>query len=255
MNLPRNHFRGTMNNHRQLYWALIGASATAFSTIAIDASAQSDSSRYVRDNSGLVVVSGTGLCVRTGSWTPGTTVQGCDPMPRPVAAVIPPPEPAPPAPAAAAPVEPVAPPPALAEPAPAPLPQKVTLSTDALFNFDKADLRPDAKSELDSLISRMRDANVEEISLVGHTDAIGSDEYNMKLSQRRAEAVKSYLVSQGMPAEKIHTEGRGKREPIADNKTKEGRQENRRVDVAVAGTTTQPQVVGQTPSQSSTATR
>ena len=89
----------------------------------------------------------------------------------------------------------------------------------------------------------------------GYTDDVGTDEANLKLSQRRADSVKTYMASQGLPAEKIHTEGRGEREPIADNKTKEGRQENRRVDVAVNGTTTEPQVVGQTPSQSSTVTR
>jgi OmpA-OmpF porin, OOP family len=246
-----------MRNTRLIYCTLIGATAAAFSTLGVAQTTDRtiDSSRYLRDNSGAVVVSGTGLCVRTGTWTPGTSVVGCDPMPVATAAPAPAPEPAPPAPAAAAPAEPVTPPAALAEPAPAPMPQKISLNTDALFNFDKADLRPDAKSELDSLLERVRAANIEEISLVGHTDSIGTDEYNMKLSQRRADAVKSYFVSQGMPAEKIHTEGRGKREPVADNKTKEGRQENRRVDVAVAATTTEPQVVGQTPSQSSTVTR
>jgi OmpA-OmpF porin, OOP family len=250
------------NRRLHLYWALVGASAAAFSTIPTGAAAQGTSravenaSRYLVDSSGAVAVSGTGLCVRTGSWTPGNTVPGCDPIERRVAAA-PAPEPAPPAPAAAAPVEPVAPPPALAEPTPppAPLPQKLTLSTDALFDFDKSDLRPDAKAELDNLLERTRAANVDEISLVGHTDGIGTDPYNMKLSQRRADAVKAYLVSRGMPAEKIHTEGRGKREPIADNKTREGRRENRRVDVSVAGTTTQAQVVGASPSESSTVTR
>jgi OOP family OmpA-OmpF porin len=250
---------------------LVAASvAAAIATIAHDAAAQavverttitqptiverSDASRYVTTNQGNVVVSGTGLCVETGSWTPGTSVAGCDPLPRRVAAA-PEPQPEPPAPAAAAPAEPVAPPQQLAEPAPAPMPEKLSLSTDALFNFDKSDLRPDAKAELDNLLERMRASNVDEINLVGHTDSIGTDEYNQKLSERRADAVKAYLVSQGMPAEKIHTEGRGEREPIADNKTKEGRQENRRVDVAVAGTTTQPQVVGQTPSESTTTTQ
>jgi len=235
---------------------IVGASAAAFSGLAFDAAAQQvDPSRYLRDSSGAVAVSGTGLCIRTGSWTPGTTVEGCDPMPRPVAAApAPAPEPEP-APAAAAPAEPVAPPPALAETPPAPLEQKVTLATDALFDFDKSELRPDAKSELDDLLARIRAASVEEISLVGHTDSIGSDEYNMKLSQRRADAVKAYLVSQGMASENVHTEGRGEREPIADNKSKEGRQENRRVDVSVAATTTEPQVVGATPSEAATATR
>jgi OmpA-OmpF porin, OOP family len=242
-----------MSNTRRFYCTLIGATAAAVSTLAVAQTGANDPSRYLRDSRNTVVVSGTGLCVRTGTWTPDTTVAGCDPMPRPVAAAAP--EPAPPAPAAAAPAEPETPPAAIAEPAPAPLPQKLSLNTDALFDFDKAELRPDAKAELDNLLERVRAASIEEISLVGHTDSIGTDEYNQKLSQRRADAVKIYLVSQGMPAENIHTEGRGEREPVADNKTKEGRQENRRVDVAVAATTTAPQVVGSTPSESNTVTR
>jgi OOP family OmpA-OmpF porin len=245
-----------MVNNRSISATLLGASAMALSVLATSAAAQDEASRYVNDARGTAVMSAFGLCWRTGSWTPGTTIPGCDPSPAPVAAA-PLPAPAPePAPVAAAPAEPVTPPP-VAEvkpepraPAPAPMPQKVTLATDALFNFDKAELRPDAKTELDNLLARMRAANVEEVSAVGHTDSIGTDEYNLKLSQRRADAVKSYLVSKGMPAEKIHTEGKGEREPVADNKTKEGRQENRRVDVEVLATSTQPQVIGATPSES-----
>ena len=249
-----------LRTHSTLAAASVAAALATLAHVAAAADVvvikdPADTTRYVTSAGGSVVVSGTGLCVHTGEWTPGTSVVGCDPMPQKVAAAPPPaPEPAP---AAAAPAEPVAPPQQLAEPTPppAPLPEKLSLSTDALFNFDKSDLRPDGKAELDNLLDRMRAANVDEVKLVGHTDAIGTDAYNQKLSERRADAVKAYLVSQGMPAEKIQTEGRGKREPVADNKTKEGRQENRRVDVSVAGTTTQPQVVGQTPSESATTTR
>src|SRR5712671_2457781 len=100
-----------MRNTRRFYCTLIGVSAAALPMLAHAADVVKDS-RYLRDDRGAVAVSGTGLCVRTGSWTPDTTVAGCDPMPQRVA-VAPPPEPAPPA--AAAPAEPVAPPPALAE--------------------------------------------------------------------------------------------------------------------------------------------
>ncbi len=239
-----------MINNRILCTTFLGASAMTLSALAAAATTSEDASRYLMTSQQTVAVSGYGTCVRTGSWTPDTSlpVLGCDDSPRRVAtAPAPAPEPEP-APAAAAPAEPVTPPPAVAEaqpePAPAPMPEKISLSTDALFNFDKAELRPDAKAELDGLLARLRAANIEEISAVGHTDSIGPDEYNLKLSERRAEAVKSYLVSQGMPEDKIHVEGKGKREPIADNKSKQGRQENRRVDIEVVGTSTEATTVG-----------
>ena len=78
--------------------------------------------------------------------------------------------------------------------------------------------------------------NTEAMITVGHTDSIGSAEYNQKLSLRRAEAVKSYLVSKGVAASRIFVEGKGEAQPVADNKTKEGRAKNRRVEIEVVGT-------------------
>ena len=76
------------------------------------------------------------------------------------------------------------------------------------------------------------------IIAVGHTDSVGSDAYNQKLSVRRAESVKAYLVSKGIEANRIYTEGKGEMQPVADNKTREGRAKNRRVEVEVVGTRT-----------------
>ena len=151
--------------------------------------------------------SGTGLCWRAGYWTPAMAIKECDPdlikvaAPAPAPAVTPPPPP-PPAPAPA--------------PAPAPQVQKITLASKALFDFDKAVLKPEGKAALDSeVISKLPDVSKLELVLVtGHTDRIGSQEYNQRLSERRANTVRDYLVSRGVPRDKIETLGMGKTQPI-----------------------------------------
>jgi OmpA-OmpF porin, OOP family len=148
------------------------------------------------------------------------------------------PEPAPVA-KEATPVAAPAPAPKAAAPAPAPQPPaatKVTYAADTFFDFDKADLKPEAKAKLDDLASKVKAINLEVIIAVGHTDAIGSDAYNQKLSVRRADAVKTYLVSKGIEKNRVYTEGKGEKQPVADNKTSEGRAKNRRVEIEVVGT-------------------
>jgi OOP family OmpA-OmpF porin len=130
---------------------------------------------------------------------------------------------------------PPAPPPAPPAP-PAPTVEKVTLSADALFDFDRADIKPDARAKLDDLVSKLAGMSLEVIIASGHTDSVGNDAYNEKLSVRRAEAVKAYLVGKGVDANRIYTEGKGERQPVADNKTAEGRAKNRRVEIEVVGT-------------------
>jgi OOP family OmpA-OmpF porin len=138
---------------------------------------------------------------------------------------------------AAAPEPVVVPPP----PAPAPVPvsEKVTFAAEALFDFDKSSVKPEGKAALDDLLNKLQGMNTEVMITVGHTDSIGNDAYNQKLSVRRAEAVKAYLVSKGIDAARVYTEGKGKTQPIADNKTAEGRAKNRRVTVEVVGTRTE----------------
>jgi OOP family OmpA-OmpF porin len=123
-------------------------------------------------------------------------------------------------------------------PAPAPVSEKVTFAADTFFDFDKAVLKPDGKAKLDDLVSKLQGMNLEVIIAVGHTDSVGAPSYNQKLSVRRAEAVKGYLVSKGIEANRVYTEGKGEKQPIADNKSAAGRAKNRRVEIEVVGTRT-----------------
>ena len=181
----------------------------AIAGIAISSSAfaQKSVDNWVNSN-GIVWKNGTNeLCWRNANWTPATAAPGCDG--------------------------------AIAAPAAAASPKaaaKVTLNADALFDFDKSVLKPAAISSLNSLAGKVKSLTLEVIVAVGHTDSIGTDAYNQKLSIRRAEAVKKYLVSQGIEAKRIYVEGKGESQPVADNKTAEGRAKNRRVQIEAIGT-------------------
>ncbi|KKW67932.1 membrane protein [Lampropedia cohaerens] len=175
----------------------------------------------------LVWVNGTNeLCWRNAFWTPATAATGCD-----GALVVQAPAPAP-----AAPVPP--------PPAPEPEWVKTSFSADTFFDFDKATLKPEGRAQLDELAERVHSDNfdLEVIIAVGHTDSTGPEAYNQGLSERRAAAVKEYLVSKGIDANRIYTEGKGELEPIASNATREGRAQNRRVEIEVVGTAREQRV-------------
>ena len=136
------------------------------------------------------------------------------------------------------------------KPAPAPRPAptvskvgKVTVASTVNFDFDRYAIRPDARSKLDDLVGKqLRAVTLEVIIAVGHADRIGSDAYNMKLSVRRADSVKAYLVSKGIAASRIYAEGKGKRQPVKEckgsGKTKEliaCLEPNRRVESEAVG--------------------
>jgi OOP family OmpA-OmpF porin len=138
---------------------------------------------------------------------------------------------------AAAPVPAPAPAPAPRPAAPAaPVSEKVTFAADAFFDVNKAVLKPEAKAKLDDLASKVSSINLEVIIAVGHTDSDGSDKANERLSLRRADAVKEYLGSKGIEKGRIYSEGKGEKQPVADNRTKEGKAKNRRVEIEVVGT-------------------
>jgi len=203
--------------------------AMLIASVALATAAGAQSVDNWRNGSGdLVWKNGTNeLCWRDANWTPATAAAGCD------GAIV--------APKAAPAPAPVAAPAPKAAPAPAPAPApaaatKVTYAADAFFDFDKSVLKKEGKAKLDDLVGKVKGINLEVIIAVGHTDSVGTVAYNQKLSVRRAEAVKAYLVSKGIEKNRIYTEGKGKAQPVADNKTKEGRAKNRRVEIEVVGT-------------------
>jgi len=152
------------------------------------------------------------LCWRNANWTPANAVAACDGA---IAA------------------------PKAAAPAPAPAPAaatKVTYAADTFFDFDKSVLKADGKAKLDDLAGKVKAINLEVIIAVGHTDSVGADAYNQKLSVKRADAVKAYLVTKGIEKNRVYTEGKGEKQPVADNKTDAGRSKNRRVEIEVVGT-------------------
>ena len=188
---------------------------------------------YLTDTRGDVVRSGTGLCWHTGFWTPAMAIAECDPdlvkKDEPKMAEAP-------APAAAPVVVP-------AKPVFVP----ITLQSDALFDFNKSVIHAGGKKKLDDeVVGKMKEySQIGVIVVTGHADRIGSDAYNQKLSQRRADAVKDYLVSQGVEANRIETVAKGESEPVVSCDNVKGRvsgknkklveclQPNRRVVVEV----------------------
>ena len=151
------------------------------------------------------------------------------------------PEPKPAPPPAPKPPPPPAPKPAPEKPKPAPekpkpVAKKVTFAADVLFDFDKSVIKPEGRSKLDDISAKAKGINLEVVIAIGHADSTGSDAYNQRLSVRRAESVKAYLVSKGIEANRVYTEGKGEKQPVADNKTRDGRAKNRRTEIEVIGT-------------------
>jgi OOP family OmpA-OmpF porin len=213
-------------------FAFLAGSLVALGLVAAPALAQQGkgTSGYLTDTRDAIIKDPYNLCWRTGYWTPAIANCECDKdlLPKQVCEPPPPPKPA------------AAPPPPVATPAPPPPPkpvtEKVTFAADVFFDFDKSVLKPEGKAKLDDLVGKLKTTALEVIIAIGHTDSIGSKEYNQKLSVRRAEAVKAHLVSKGIEPNRIYTEGKGLTQPIADNRTAAGRAKNRRVEIEVVGT-------------------
>ena len=190
------------------------AASLGASGLAIAHESGSVNEAFVGDSRGHVVTDGSGDCVRTSSWSDDKLIEGCG-------LVVAEPEPA----AEPAPV-----------PAPKPISETVSLSAAALFDFDKDNIKEGAKPRLDEVANRVRSLeDVEAVNIVGHTDSVGSETYNEELSMRRANAVKNYLLDQGVDPSLVSTSGMGESQPVADNSTDAGRAQNRRVEITIRG--------------------
>lgn len=194
-----------MNKPSKIALALAFAAATATGAV----SAQTGEVNNWQNPYGNVWMNGTNeLCWRDSFWTPATGIAGCDGVP--VAQVE----------------ETVV---------IAPATTKVVLNADTFFDFDKATLKPEGRQVLDQVAEQASGMSLETLIAVGYTDSTGPAAYNQKLSVRRADSVKDYLVSKGVPADRIYTEGKGESDPIATNATREGRAQNRRVEIELVG--------------------
>ena len=204
---------------------------------------------YVTQSSGAgPVTTPFGLCVHSGAWTPDQAIAPCDAVPRAAAAPVPAP-----APVAQSPEPARAPEPeslAQTESPRGPVLEKVSLSTDVLFDFGKAQLKDSGKEKLDELAGRIQDANLEAIVATGHADRIGKEDSNQKLSEARAQAVKDYLDGK-VATQNIEVAGKGEAEPVTgaacdrmgpeqrkNRKLVECLQPDRRVEIEVFGTRT-----------------
>ena len=208
-------------------------------TLCTGVVAQQSKDGYLQDGRGVIArTTNIGdpkigfLCWRTGYWTPAMANCECDPDIVGQQICNPPPKPVPVA-AAPAPAPPPAAPP---KPVPPAATQRQTYSADVFFDFDKSVVKPEGRAKLDELVTSIKGINVDLIVAVGHTDSIGSDAYNQRLSERRAAAVKAYLVSKGVDANRIQASGKGESAPVASNTAADGRARNRRVEIEVVGT-------------------
>lgn len=178
---------------------------------------------------GAPVKNSTNLCWRNANWTPATAHPECDGAIKAAPVVA-----APPAPVAAP--TPETPRVAVTFETPRQLVTKTTYAADTFFDFDRAVIKPAGKAKLDALVLQINQITLEVVIATGHTDSVGSESYNQKLGDRRAQAVRAYLISRGIEKRRVYVESRGESQPVADNKTAAGRAKNRRVEIEVIGT-------------------
>lgn len=214
--------------NKKMSMALSCALAMGFASSAIGAEINPADTGYLTDQRGVVVRSGYGLCWHTGTGPAMPSPNECDAKTEPVKV-------------AQAPAEQK---PAVAVP-PKPAGGKVTLDASTLFDFNKAVLRPAGREALDEFLDKVKGIEPEVIIAIGHADRFGSDQYNQRLSEQRADAVKAYLVGKGIEPNRVYREGKGESQPITKAGECQGAksakviaclQPDRRVEVEVVGT-------------------
>jgi OmpA-OmpF porin, OOP family len=190
------------------------ASSALVASMAIAHEGGTANAAYVGDSSKHYITDSSGRCVRTSEWSKELATKECDTELFPEVAEVP------------------------AAPAPPPMPvyEKHTVSATALFDFDKYALKPAGEEAINGIDEEIKSSKTKviDINVVGYTDSIGTEEYNQELSVRRANAVKDYMVSEGIDPGIIDVKGMGEADPVASNATAAGRAENRRVEISVA---------------------
>jgi len=196
-----------MKNNLQLCGVITSIAAGVLFSSAVTAhQAGNANNGYVGDHTGHYITDSNGNCVKTGYWTMELMTVDCGALASPGAGA----------------------------PPPAPTYETVTLTAGALFDHDKSNLKPDGIQQLDQLAAKIGStARVVDVKIVGHTDSDGTEAYNQALSVRRATTVRDYLASKGVDPNLMSVSGMGESMPVADNSTREGRAQNRRVEVSI----------------------
>lgn len=214
-----------MNNNQKI----LGITFSCLSAVLMNNSVAHETGMahegHVGDSSGHLVSTGSGDCLRTGSWNAALDTEECGGAPAKAKVAEPEPEPAAVAAAAEIPATPKV------------ITKMVSLKSGALFDVNSDTLKPAGKDELSALADQLKGmSEIQQVKIVGHTDSTGAEAYNQTLSQRRAIAVKNHLLDQGIPASTMATLGMGESNPVASNDTREGRAQNRRVEITIQGT-------------------
>jgi OOP family OmpA-OmpF porin len=166
--------------------------------------------RYWKDSQGSWVRDSAGNCVRTGQWKDGEYTDGCDPEKVDVSkfeAPLPP---------------------------PTQIPEAIALEVDTLFYFDSTELTSEGRQAVDEVATQLKDVErIERVSIDGYTDSTGPEAYNLRLSERRADAIRDELVRMGVNPTMMQIRGHGEADPVASNRTPEGRKQNRRAVVSI----------------------